>query len=516
MSNSQMSQKRTILILSGIMLSLLLSAMDSTVVSTAMKAIVQNLGGMQYYSWPFTMYMLFSTMAIPICGGIADIYGHKPMFLIGITFFLTGSVLCGISSSMIQLSIFRGFQGIGGGMIVSSVFTVVADLFEPQKRGKYTGIVTSMYGLASIIGPLAGGFVTDNIGWRWIFFMNIPLGITAIAMIFFTMPAFKSGNYKKTIDYPGISALIFTLVPLLLDFSMAGKNFAWFSVQCIGLFFLSGIMLILFIFIEKRSSNAVISMIFFKDRAIYMSFLIAFFSQAIMFSAIMYLPYLIQGVIGSTATASGVVITPMMIGLLIASNITGQLVSRIGKAKILSASAFCIMLIGELLLSTIGINTSYSRAMAYAVILGFGVGMSMPICNVNAQNAAPRTQIASVTSTVMLFRNLGSTIGSAIYGMIMINSLNGGFSKVNMKHIPGKLQSVLTNAQIISNSQNVASIEKHIPNIYLKYFNDVYMQLRVALANSVHDVFIFCTGIAVIGFVTAVFLRDAQIKAVQN
>lgn len=418
-----MNKSKIALLLAGLMASLLLSALDSTVVSTAMKSIAGSLGGMQYYAWPFTVYMLCSTIAIPVCGGLADIYGHKPVFLIGIATFLTGSCLCGLSQTMAQLIACRGLQGIGGGMIVSSVFTVVADMFQPADRGKYTGIVTSMYGLASILGPLAGGFVTDLFGWRWIFFMNLPLGAAAIIIFSISMPNFKSGKTTKRVDYIGIVTLVFTLVPMLLTFSLAGNAFDWFSVPCIGLFLVSAVMLIVFILVERKSENPVLPPAFFRDRAISVCFLIAFFSQALMFSAIMYLPYFVQGVIGSTASTSGLVITPMMLGLLIASNISGQYISRVGKARLLSLSAFIIMGIGEFLLSTMGVGTPYSRAIVFMVILGFGVGISMPITNVNAQNAAPKQQIGSVTSSVMFFRNIGSTIGSALYGVIMTDTL---------------------------------------------------------------------------------------------
>jgi EmrB/QacA subfamily drug resistance transporter len=516
MLEKQISKRKLIMILVGIMASLLLSALDSTVVSTAMRSIVENLGGMQVYSWPFTMYMLCSTMAVLVCGGLADIYGHKPMLFTGISIFLIGSMLCGVSQSMMQLIIFRGFQGIGGGLVVSSVFTVVADLFEPAKRGKFMGIVTSVYGLASIIGPLAGGFITDTFGWRWVFYINVPLGLIAVALIAVAMPAFQSGEQKKPVDYLGICALILALTPLLLDFSLAGKNFAWISAPCIGMFIFSCILLGVFVVVEKKSSNPMLPLEFFKDRAISVSFLIAFFSQAVMFSAIMYLPYFIQGVIGSTATTSGAVITPMMLGLLIASNLIGVTVSKIGKARLLSALAFVVMAVGAFLLSTMSVKTTYATAIAFMVILGFGVGMSMPITNVNAQNAARKQQIGSVTSSVMFFRNIGSTIGSAIFGVIMTNSLNSGFSGMNMQHFPEKIQVLLKNTQIITNAQAVAAIKSQVPKAYQTYFDSIYLQAKDVLSNSIHNVFLFCAGVAVVGLICALFLRESYIPAARE
>lgn len=230
-----------------------------------------------------------------------------------------------------------------------------------------------------------------------------------------------------------------------------------------------------------------------------------------MFSAIMYLPYFVQGVIGSTASTSGLVITPMMLGLLIASNISGQYISRVGKARLLSLSSFIIMGIGEFLLSTMGVGTPYSRAIVFMVILGFGVGISMPITNVNAQNAAPKQQIGSVTSSVMFFRNIGSTIGSALYGVIMTNTLNAGLTKLDMHYLPKKIQTMFQSIQIITNAKAIAGVRAKVPSNYLNYFDDVYQKAKGVLAASIHSVFLFCIYLAAIGFIGAFFLREVPV-----
>lgn len=507
---TKQSKNKTLLILIGIMASLLLSSMDSTVVSTSMKKIIESIGGMNKYSWPFTMYVLCSTLAIVVCGGLSDIYGHKPLIISGIVIFLAGSMLCGMSQNIFQLICFRGIQGIGGGVIVSCVFTIVADLFAPAERGKYTGIVTSMYGLSSIIGPLAGGFVTDHIGWRWIFYMNIPLGLIALAILIYAMPSFHSVGIKKSVDYAGIVSILLMLIPMLLSLSMGGNDFAWNSVPCIGMFVFSAIMLIVFISIEKKASNPIIPLEFFKDRAITGSFMIAFFSQVLMFSAIMYLPYFVQGIIGSTATTSGLVTVPMMLGLLVASNIIGNLISKYGKAKLFSSLAFVVMALGAYLLSTMYLKTTNSQAVCFMIVLGFGVGMSMPIANVNAQNAAPIQKIGSVTSAVMFFRNMGGTVGSAILGAIMTNSLNSGFKNLNMQYLPAAVRNLMTNPQIISNADTIKGIRTHVPNMYIGYFDKIYLQAKQVLANSIHDVFLFTVVVALVGLVCTFILRDAS------
>lgn len=505
---TKQSKSKVMLILIGIMASLLLSAMDSTVVSTSMKKIIESIGGMDKYAWPFTMYILCSTLAVVICGGLADIYGHKPLILSGIAIFLGGSALCGMSQNIMQLIGFRGIQGVGGGIIVSCVFTIVADLFEPAERGKYTGIVTSMYGLSSIVGPLAGGFVTDHFGWRWVFYMNIPLGLIALAILLYAMPDFHSTNEKKEVDYAGIIFIILTLVPMLLALSMGGNDIAWVSVPCISMFAFSVIMLVVFIIVERKAANPILPLEFFHDRAISISFFIAFFSQVLMFGAIMYLPYFIQGIIGSSATTSGLVTVPMMLGLLVASNIIGIIVSKYGKARLFSVLAFVVMAFGAYLLSTMNLDTTNQQAVCFMIVLGFGIGMSMPIANVNAQNAAPRQQIGTVTSGVMFFRNMGGTVGSAILGAIMTNSLSKGFQNLDMQYLPDKVQGLLKNPQIISNADTIKEIHNQVPAQYVDYFDKVYLQAKQVLATSIHDVFLFTIVVAFVGFAGAFLLRE--------
>ena len=268
---------RLSLIIIALMASLLLSALDTTIVSTAMKTITGELHGMALYVWPFTIYMLTSTIFIPISGGLADIFGRKPVFLTGIFLFAIGSVFCGASPNMTWLILFRGIQGIGGGVIITSVFTVVADLFPPHKRGKYMGIVTSVFALSSIIGPLLGGLITDYLTWRWIFYINIPISAVAIVLIVLFMPNFKTEGVHNKIDVKGTILLILALVPLLLAFSLAGTSYAWGSVQIIGMFVFSAVMLALFALAETKAQSPIIPMSFFKNRSIWITLLVAFF-----------------------------------------------------------------------------------------------------------------------------------------------------------------------------------------------------------------------------------------------
>lgn len=500
------------LILTGLMASLLLSALDSTIVGTAMKKIVNDLQGMEYYAWPFTIYMLCSTVITPVSGGIADIFGRKPIFITGILTFLTGSALCGMSQSMMQLIIFRGIQGIGGGILVTSVFIVIADLFPPEKRGKYMGIVTSIYGLASIIGPLLGGLIIDLLNWRWIFYINVPIGIVALAIIIFVMPNFKTEGQKKLVDYSGTVAIILALVPMLLAFSWGGKNYSWLSIQILGIFIFSLIILTLFVFIESKAQNPIIPMTFFKNRSINVTLIVAFLSQAIMYAAIMYIPYYAQGIIGTTATTSGTITMPMMIGLLLASSLTGIITSKTGKNKVFVFVAFIFMIIGTGLLSTMTADTSYFNIILYMILLGLGIGINMPIANTNIQNSVPPRQIGAATSTVQFFRNIGGTIGSAIYGTIMTTAMNTGFSKLDLRNIPDNVQNLLKNPQIVTNSDSVKQVMQQVPVQYSSFLGTALEQAKKVLSNSIHQIFLFCMFVAIGGFVLTIFFKDAPLR----
>ena len=498
------------------MLSLLLSALDSTVVSTAMKTIVYDLNGVEYYTWPFTIYILFSTIITPVAGGFSDILGRKPVFSTGILVFLIGSTLSGLSQNMIELIVFRGIQGLGGGIIVTIVFTIVGDIVSPQNRGKYMGIVTSVYGLSSIVGPIIGGLMIDHLTWRWIFFINIPLGAISLLIILFLLPKKENTLLSQKLDIKGTISLTLALIPLLLIFSLAEKQFSWISIPSISMFIFALIMLFMFIRFELNSKNPLIPMDFFINRSVSLNLIVAFLTNGIMFACILYIPYFSQIILKTSATTSGIIIMPMMLSMLFLSIITGIAVSKIGKTKLFVLIAFILMTVGTLLLTNMDHNTSYFKVIIYMIIIGSGIGINMPIANLNAQNAVSPSKIGSVTSTVQFFRNIGSTISSALCGTIMISLMNKGIESIDMSSIPTQLQDKLKDPSVITNNQALNAIINQVSPKNLKHLTFIINYSKEILVNSISKVFLFCLILSMLGLVTAFFFKEVPVRKNEN
>ena len=353
-----MSNRKITGIMVSVMISLLLAALDSTIVGTAMPKIIGELHGMERYSWPFTAYMLFSTLAIVIFGRLSDVYGRKPVFLFGILFFLFSSALCGLSRSMLQLIIFRGMQGIGGGVLVSSAFIIVGQLFTPRERGKYMGLLVSMFGLASVLGPAVGGLITDHLSWRWVFYVNLPLGAVACTLVVILLPHLPPVAGRKQVDYWGALLLLAALLPLFLALTWADTAYPWLSVQIIGLLLFSALMFLLFFSAERKAVLPILPLSLFDNSIFAVSVVTMFLSSAVMFCGIIYIPLFVQGVLGASATSSGMVTTPMMLGLTVSAIVTGRIISKTGRYKALALISFCIAGLSLLLLSSMNMRTT--------------------------------------------------------------------------------------------------------------------------------------------------------------
>ena len=369
---AELDRRTKVLVIAGTLLGLFTAAMDQTVVATSMPKIVADLGGFGLFSWVGTGFLLASTTTVPIVGRLSDMYGRKPFFMMGIVVLLLGSVLSGSSQNIEQLIAFRVIQGFGAGMIMAIAFTIVGDVFPPAERGRWMGLMAGVFAAASVMGPLIGGTLTDHVDWRWVFYINIPMGGVALSLLAFGMPRLRPAIAPK-MDYRGIVLLCATTVPLLLAFSWAGNRYAWVSPEVIGFLAWSVVALALFVYFELRTNEPLLPMHLFKNRVFTVSALVTLITGFAMMGSLFYIPLFVQGVLGASATNSGLVTMPMMIAMAIAAAVSGQVMSRLGKYRVLGVVGLVVMVVGMAYLSTMD-ALSTRREVTYAMIV-FGVGL---------------------------------------------------------------------------------------------------------------------------------------------
>lgn len=432
-------EKRVTLI--ALMIVFLLSALDQTIVATAMPRIVGQLSGLDLYPWVTTAYLLASTVMVPIYGKLSDIYGRKPILVIGIVIFIVGSALCGLSGEfgdlpllgggMVQLIVFRAIQGLGGAALITSAFAVIADLYPPRERAKLGGLFGSTFGLASVVGPLVGGFLTDLpsvhllgyeiAGWRWVFYINLPLAGLALFMILVKTPRLTHRT-RGRIDFVGAALLLTCFVPLLLALSLGGTA-GWAAPHVLGLFALAALSLIAFLVVEARVENPIISLSLFKNRTFATANLSAFLMFMAFMGMVSYLPLYMQMGLGLPATTSGLAMTPLTIGLIVAATASGFLVNRIGRYKIVMVAGAALTALAAFLLSQTPPDAELPDLMWRVTLLGLGLGPAQSVFNLASQNAVPRDQLGVATSAGQFFRQVGSTVGVAVFGAVLTHNL---------------------------------------------------------------------------------------------
>ena len=513
-----LGRRRLFSILIGVILGMLLAALDQTIVGTALPHIVASLGGLDHYAWVVTAYLLASTVSIPIWGKLSDIYGRRTFFIIGMVIFLVGSALAGTSQNMTQLIIYRGIQGLGAGAMMPIAMAIIGDLFPPAERGKWQGLIVAVFGLASIVGPTLGGWITDNWGWRWVFYVNMPVGVIAILTAGFVMPKLVI-HRQHIIDYLGVVTLVAGTVPLLLAFSWAGTQYAWGSWQIISLFSFSVVMLITFFLVEMRATEPIISPQLFKNSIFTVSTIAMFLVSAGLFGAILYLPLFVQGVLGNTATDSGLVLTPLMLGFMFSSIVGGQLLSRTGRYKILAMIGFTIAAIGMFMLSRMTPNTSQVEVVRNMLVTGLGIGVMMSLFTIVVQNAFPYRQLGEVTASLTFFRSIGSTMGVAVMGTIMTNEFQNALQS-NIPAILKRLVSAdrlaqLENPQLLLAPDVVAKIQQNFAAKGpqgLIIFRQLIEAIQKSLSTAITSVFFLGFILMVLGFITVLFLREIPLR----
>jgi len=507
-------------VLSGLLLVLLLAALDQTIVSTALPKVIADLKGFDRYSWVATAYLLSSTVTVPLYGKLSDIFGRKRLLLIGVVIFLAGSALCGASQSMNELILARGFQGIGAGALFPIVLATFGDLFSPRERGRWQGVAGGVFALASIIGPTTGGWITDNFSWRWVFYVNLPVGIVALLVLTFLMPPLRFGKPGTKIDYLGAAVLISALVPMLLAFTWGGSTYAWSSPQVLGLLAWSAIALATFVLIELRTPQPIVEPRLFRNSIYAVSIITTSLIGATMFGSIFFIPLFVQSVIGSSATTSGTIVTPLMLTAITGSIASGFMVSRTGRYRYIAIAGLLIMDAGAFLLLRLTVNSTYSDVLLAMLVMGLGLGLGMQLYTVVTQNAVPQNKIGQVTSGLTLFRQLGATIGLAVMGSFMTSR----FQRDMASDLPAAVRRVLPPAAIdkmdkpqVLISPPARAAMRHGFSRFgqngVVLYNEMQHAIRLALAAAIHDVFLLGMIVAALATVAVLFLKEIPLRS---
>ncbi len=496
----RLSHRQIQIVFLGLMLGMLLAALDQTIVSTALPTIVGDLGGLTHLSWVVTAYLLASTASTPLYGKLGDLYGRKIIFQAAIVIFLAGSALSGLSQNMNELIAFRALQGLGAGGLMASALAIIGDVVAPRERGRYQGYMGGVFAFASVAGPLTGGFFTDHLSWRWVFYINLPVGALALVVtsIVLDLP-FR--RVQRRIDWLGAGLIVAAVTSILLVTVWGGDQYAWGSPQILGLAAAGLVLLALFILQERRAEEPILPPHLFANGIFRVSLLLMFLVAIGLFGALVYLPVFLQLATGASATNSGLLLLPLMAGLLCTSIASGQLITRTGHYKWSPLTGTFIMTIGLFLLSRMTIDTTRLTSGLYMLVLGFGLGGLMQVSVLATQNAVDRRDLGTATSAIGFFRNLGGAVGVAGFGAVFTNRL--------AHHLPQHLPASALGRFNVKALQGSPSTIHQLPPV----LRDGIAQ---SFAQAIHVVYLVAVPVAALSFVVALFLKELPLRERAN
>lgn len=491
---TRLSHRQIQVVFSGLMLGMLLAALDQTIVATALPKIVGDLGGLNHLSWVVTAYLLTSTASTPLYGKLSDLYGRKVLFQTAIVIFLVGSVLSGLSQNMAELVAFRAVQGMGAGGLMAMALAIIGDIVSPRERGRYQGYTGAVFALASVAGPLTGGFFVDHLSWRWVFYVNVPLGVLAL-MVTTAVLRLPFQRRSHAIDFTGSALLVAAVSSLLLVTVWGGNEYRWGSPQILGLA-LTGLVLVgLFVAQERRAAEPVLPLHLFSNDVFRVTSAVAFIVGMAMFGAIIFVPLYLQVVNGVTPTRSGLLLLPLVLGIMAASVGSGRAISRRGRYKAFPVAGTAIMTLGLFLLSRFDVDTPRLTQSAYMVVIGVGIGLVMQVLILAVQNAVPHSDLGTATSANSFFRSMGGAFGVAIFGSIFNSRLDTYIAKVLP---PGSAFSA-------SSLQGGPETLRSLPP-------GTRMAVIESFARALHVAFLCAVPVAALGFVIVLWLRELPLS----
>ncbi|MGC5305622.1 MDR family MFS transporter [Micromonospora zamorensis] len=495
------------LLMFGLMTGMLLAALDQTIVGTALPTIVGELGGINHYSWVVTAYLLASTASTPLYGKMADLYGRRPVFLFSIGTFLVGSLLAGLSQNMTQLIVTRGIQGLGAGGLLTLAFTIISDVVSPRERGRYQGLFGAVFGISSVAGPLVGGYFAET-DWRWIFYINVPLAILAIVVCYHVMRLIPFERRDHSIDWLGAGLLVAGVSSLLLALSWGGNEYAWGSGVIIGLFVVGAVLGVLFVLQEARVAEPILPLRLFRSATFALANSALLIIGLVMFGSIIFIPLYLQIVKGASPTRSGLLMLPMMAGIIITSILTGRAMTRIGRYKWFPVAGSVTLLVGMFLFTQLEVATSLWVAFGFMVVIGVGLGLCMQSLILAVQNAVSVRDLGAGTSSATFFRSLGGSFGVAILGTVLSSRLASGLSD----RLPGAIAQLPPQEQAAVAASGGTNISINDPATILALPGPVRAAIQGAFVDALDMVFLTAGLIAVVAVVVTLTLPNTQLR----